>query len=65
MYCSSSSSSSSSREVSTHNELICKYCYFPLMKNDVAFSVPIVLLRNQLISVVIFIAHDVLYPLCL
>jgi hypothetical protein len=35
------------------------------MKNDVAFSVPIVLLRNQLISVVIFIAHDVLYPICL
>jgi hypothetical protein len=35
------------------------------MKNDVAFSVPIVLLRNQLISAVIFITHDVLYTLCL
>jgi hypothetical protein len=35
------------------------------MKNDVDFSVPIVLLRNQLISAVIFIAHDVLYPFCL
>jgi hypothetical protein len=45
--------------------LICKYCYFPLMKNDIAFSVPIVLLRNQLTSAVIFIAHDALYPLCL
>jgi hypothetical protein len=27
--------------------------------------VPIVLLRNQLTSAVIFIAHDALYPLCL
>jgi hypothetical protein len=35
------------------------------MKNVVAFSVLIVFLRNQLISAVIFIAPDVLYPLCL
>jgi hypothetical protein len=35
------------------------------LKNDISFSVPIVLLRNQLTSVVIFIAHDALYPLCL
>jgi hypothetical protein len=55
-----SSSSSRGREVSTHNELICKYDIFPLMKNDIAFSVPIVLLRNQLISAVISIAHDAL-----
>jgi hypothetical protein len=41
--------------------LICKYCYFPLMKNDIAFSVPIVLLRNQLTSAVIFIVHDALW----
>jgi hypothetical protein len=31
------------------------------MKNDVAFSVPIVLLRSQLTSAVIFIAHDALW----
>ena len=35
------------------------------MKNDFVSSVSIILLRSQLISVVIFIARDVLYLLCL
>jgi hypothetical protein len=29
---------SSSREVSTHNELICKLCNFPFMKDDIVSS---------------------------